>query len=313
MSGLGRALLDLPGNVLVRGGGDEHYADGDDGSWRAVDWPALTRTLRVAERDVNVVDSGGDGPPILFVHGLGGHWQNWLATLPAFIGAHRVIAPDLPGFGRSPMPAGRISIPGYTRVLAQLCDALAVTAPIVVGNSMGGLIAADLAIAHPELVRRLVLVDAAGLSIEGLWKEPLLTLARLLRLSSHGAAAAASPLLRRPRLRRAVLQPFVRYPERLSGRLAGELIAGGEAPGLVGGLDAVLSYPIRDRVAAIVAPTLIVWGRNDVLVPVADAAELERLIGANARSLVFEDTGHLPMLERPSAFNALLADFIAEG
>jgi pimeloyl-ACP methyl ester carboxylesterase len=59
-------------------------------------------------------------------------------------------------------------------------------------------------------------------------------------------------------------------------------------------------------------PTLIVWGRNDVLIPVEDAYEYERLIGANARAVVFDDTGHLAMVERPSRFNELLAGFIAE-
>jgi pimeloyl-ACP methyl ester carboxylesterase len=58
-------------------------------------------------------------------------------------------------------------------------------------------------------------------------------------------------------------------------------------------------------------PTLIVWGRNDILVPVSDASTFEELIGSNAHAVIFEDTGHLSMLERPSRFNALLADFIA--
>ena len=79
----------------------------------------------------------------------------------------------------------------------------------------------------------------------------------------------------------------------------------------MGGLDAVLGYSFRDRLPEIEVPTQIVWGRNDILIPVEDAYEFERLIGSNARLEVFDDTGHLSMLERPSRFNALLADFIA--
>ena len=71
-------------------------------------------------------------------------------------------------------------------------------------------------------------------------------------------------------------------------------------------LDALMRYPIRDRLERIAVPTLIVWGRNDMTVPVADAAEFERLIGANARTVILEDTGHLPMLERPRVFNPIL-------
>ena len=111
-------------------------------------------------------------------------------------------------------------------------------------------------------------------------------------------------------MRRAALQLVVRYPEKLSVPLASELVVGAGASGFVGGLDAVLGYSFRDRLPEIEAPTLIVWGRNDALIPVADAYEFERLIGANARAVVFDDTGHLAMLERPSRFNGLLDEFI---
>ena len=83
--------------------------------------------------------------------------------------------------------------------------------------------------------------------------------------------------------------------------LASELVVGAGTPGFVGGLDAVLGYSFRDRLPEIEVPTLIVWGRNDILIPVEDAYEFERLIGANARAEVFDDTGHLAMLERPVA------------
>jgi pimeloyl-ACP methyl ester carboxylesterase len=72
-----------------------------------------------------------------------------------------------------------------------------------------------------------------------------------------------------------------------------------------------MGYSFRDRLPEIEVPTLIVWGRNDVLIPVEDAHEFERLIGPNAHAVIFDDTGHLSMLERPGRFNELLADFIA--
>ena len=71
-------------------------------------------------------------------------------------------------------------------------------------------------------------------------------------------------------------------------------------------LEALLEYSYRERLAAIEVPVLIVWGRNDLLVPVGDATHYQRLIGDNARVVVFEDTGHVPMIERPTRFNALL-------
>ena len=72
-----------------------------------------------------------------------------------------------------------------------------------------------------------------------------------------------------------------------------------------------MSYSFRDKLERIEVPVLIVWGRNDILVPVEDAEVFEHLIGENAHSVIFEDTGHLAMLERPSRFNELLGSFIA--
>src|SRR3954454_22189920 len=172
------------GHALVRPGADDTYADGDDSTWMEVDWPAFTRTVEVLGRRVNVIDTGGGDQPILFIHGLGGLWQNWLLNIPALMRTHRVIAPDLPGFGRSEMPAGRISIQGFARVMDALCDVLGVEAPIVVGNSMGGFIGAELARPSPPRVRRLALIAAAGLSVEPLRREPILAAGRLIAVGA---------------------------------------------------------------------------------------------------------------------------------
>jgi pimeloyl-ACP methyl ester carboxylesterase len=325
----------LPANAFVRSSPDGTYADGDDSTWISVDWPSLTRTEMVLGRRVNLIDTGppahpapeatrsggpahtaadagraGEPPTLLFLHGLGGLWQNWLLNIPAFMDRFRVLAPDLPGFGRSEMPSGRISIQGFARVIDALCDRLGVEAPVVVGNSMGGFIGAELALAFPTRVRRLVLVSAAGISAENMWREPVLAVGRLMAIGAARTGVKSLPVVGRPRLRRAALQLVVRYPEKLSVPLATELVVGAGTPGFVGGLDAVLGYSFRERLPEIEIPVLIAWGRNDVLIPVQDAFEFQRLIGDNARVEVFEDTGHLPMLERPTRFNTLLANFI---
>ena len=103
----------------------------------------------------------------------------------------------------------------------------------------------------------------------------------------------------------------MRYPERLSPELTYELTRGAGTPGFVPALEALISYGFRDQLSRIEVPTLVVWGRNDMLVPRGDAREYVRLIGDNARREMFEDTGHLSMVERPSRFNRLLAAFAA--
>ena len=95
-------------------------------------------------------DAEGSRLAVVFVHGLSGSWQNWLENLPHFARRHRVIAPDLPGFGHSPMPSWKISIEGYGHLLHNLCEALGIGDCAVVGNSMGGFICAEAASAQPE-------------------------------------------------------------------------------------------------------------------------------------------------------------------
>ena len=295
---------------VFRPGPDATYADGDDNSWMEVDWPSLTRRTTIEGRSVGYIDTGGDGPPLVFIHGLGGIWQNWLLNLPVFMRTHRCIAVDLPGFGLSEEP-DECSIPGFARVVDKLCTELGIEDPVVIGNSMGGFVGAELAVRFPTRVSKLVLVAAAGLSTEYLQREPLLAGARAFMVLTARTGLRGDGMVRRPRLRRLALQAVVRYPEKLSVALATELVQGANAPGFVDSFEALLTYSFRDKLERIEAPTLIVWGRNDMLVPAADAEGYEHLIGDNAHSVIFEDTGHLPMLERPSRFNDLLRSFLA--
>ena len=277
----------------------------------SIDWPAMTKQLVVEGREVNVVDTGGAGKPVLvFVHGLSGTWQNWLLNIPPFMDSHRVIAPDLPGFGESPMPREKISIQGYARILDGLLGQLGVESAAVVGNSMGGFVAAELALSFSTMVEKLVLVSAAGLSIEEYRRAPLLVGARVWAAGATWVGARGHSVVTRPRARRIGLQLIVRYPERLSPALTFELTRGAGTRGFVPAMEALVSYGFRDKLSGIEVPTLIVWGRNDMLVPRGDAREYVRLIGDNARREMFEDTGHLAMVERPSRFNELLAGFV---
>ena len=292
----------------------EAYGAQGRSPWLDVDWREHQRWITVGGRPLNVVELGS-GDPIVFVHGLSGSWQNWLEQLPVFAEHHRVIAFDLPGFGQSPMPDEEISIPGYGRVVRGLLAKLGIDRAVLVGNSMGGFIAAEVAIQFPKLVERLVLVSAAGLTVEHLRDEQILRVLRALERRvtawSGWLAAHSDVLVRRRRTRFALLSIVAAHPARLPPALAAEQLHGAGAPGFVDGLDALTDYPIRDRLPGIEAPTLIVWGEKDRLVPVRDAFEFERLI-PDARKVIYRDTGHVAMLERPAAFNALLDEFLHE-
>jgi pimeloyl-ACP methyl ester carboxylesterase len=286
-------------------------------AWLDVDWSTHQHWVTGAGRAVNVCEIGpADGPVVLWVHGLSGCWQNWLENLPVLAEAgYRCLALDLPGFGASPLPREPITISGYGAIVDEIMERLGVQSACLVGNSMGGFVAAEVAIRFPARVERLVLISAAGLSIEELRNERGMALLRRLdfALTAYtGWFASKSELVsRRERLRRAAFAIVARHPGRLPPALVSENLRGSGKPGFVPAVEALTTYPIRDRLPEIACPTLIVWGAKDRLVPVRDAQEFERLI-PDSRKVIYPDTGHVAMLERPTAFNALLTGFLQE-
>ena len=295
----------------ARHAGDDYGATASP-DWRTIDWREHLKRVEIAGSGVNYVDIGkGKGPPVLLVHGLGGCWQNWLENIPRLSQDRRVVAMDLPGFSFSEMPAEEISISGYGRFVNELCDRLELGSISLVGNSMGGFIAAETAIAFPDRVDRLVLCAAAGITTTSVRREPAVGFYNVLRALGSFTVAQQHRLFTRPVLRHWALAFVIRHPSRIRADLALEMARGAWGEGLMPALEAILAYDFRDRLPEIGCPTLVVWGGEDMLVPPKDADEFERLI-PDCRKVVMEDTGHVPMIERPETFNELLLDFLAE-
>jgi pimeloyl-ACP methyl ester carboxylesterase len=248
----------------------------------------------------------------VFVHGLGGQWQNWLENLPRAAQERRVIALDLPGFGLSAMPREQITISSYGRTVNALCERLGLGEVDVVGNSMGGYVAAEVAIQFPERVDQLLLVSAAGITTADLAQRPILTLGRIASAMATWGTARHRQIAARPKSRHMSLALVARHPSLLKGDLAYEgFFKGTGKPGFEDALRACLDYDFRDRLPEIRQPTLIVWGEQDAIIPVKDAHEFERLI-PDSRKVVMKETGHVPMAERPGTFNELMMEFLAE-
>jgi pimeloyl-ACP methyl ester carboxylesterase len=292
---------------------DRDYGAGADPNWRDVDWGGLVRQVDVDGRPVNYVDlGGGDREPVVFVHGLGGQWQNWLENLPRVAQERRVLALDLPGFGLSPEPSERITISGYGRAVEGFCERLDLGPVALVGNSMGGFVAAETVIQFPGRVSRLVLVSAAGISSANTVRAPVLTAGRVATALATNTAARHRELAARPLSRHVALAFVARHPRLIRADLAYEgFFKGAGKAGFDDALRACLEYDFRERLPEVGCPTLIVWGEDDAIIPVRDAEEFERLI-SDSRKVVMRDTGHVPMAERPDAFNDLLRDFLAE-
>ena len=310
--------------------GPDPYGNPDP-EWMRVDWRAHLHRIEVpmpgepaptgrpepggeqptAVNYVELAPSDAAGSTILFVHGLSGSWQNWLENIPHFASSHRVLAPDLPGFGHTPLPSWRLSIESYGRLIHRFCDALGVGDCAIVGNSMGGFIAAEAASAEPTRFAKLVLVSAAGVSTARMRRQPAETAARM--------AVATAPLLlklqerglRRARLREIAFKGLFAHPELLRRELLLEQFHNGAGrPGLLPAVLGLVGYDILDRLEEVEVPALIVWGRNDRIVPPQDAAGFGQRL-RNSRTVIFDDTGHLPQLERPVRFNRVLETFLS--
>jgi pimeloyl-ACP methyl ester carboxylesterase len=302
-----------PGSPFkARHAGDDYGAPAVP-DWRDVDWQQHLRRLDVDGTAVNFVDYGEGSPglhPVVFVHGLGGCWQNWLENVPRMAAeGRRVIALDLPGFGYSEMPRENISISGYGRCVNAVCDELDLGEVVLVGNSMGGFTAAETAIQFPQRVSQIVLNSAAGLTTSDLAHQPLLAGARIVAAMGARVATMSDRVVVRKRLRWPVYYSFIRYPHLIPTDLLYEITRGSGRPGFIPALKAIFEYDFRDRLPEIECPTLIIWGADDMLVPKRDADEYERLI-PEARKVVLEDTGHSAMIERPQTFNDLVVEWL---
>jgi pimeloyl-ACP methyl ester carboxylesterase len=291
--------------------GPDPYGNPDP-EWLRIDWREHLHEVEAFDARVNYCEMGEAGPPIVFVHGLAGCWQNWLENIPHFARDHRVIALDLPGFGDSPMPPWEVSISNYGRLLDEFCRKLNVHSSALVGNSMGGFIAAESAISQPEWVERLALVSAAGISSVHVRREPAEAIARLMAATAPLMVHLRERGIRRWRLRYAMFRNIFHAPHRLRPELVWEFANGAQdAPAFLPALGALLGYDFHDRLERVRVPTLIVWGRDDRVIPAADALEFERHL-SDSRLVIFDRCGHVPMAERPVRFNRVLEQFLAE-
>lgn len=275
------------------------------------------------DRDIDVNGSrtrflraGGDGPPVVLIHGLGASAEIWSANIGALAARHRVFAPDLPGFGKTAMPPGMDFSPAaYSRFVRDFMTALGIGRAALVGHSLGGGVALRVTLDEPGRVDRLVLASSAGLGpdvslplrIASLpffdrvfWRPPLPVFTRFLRRLVYDPAAIS------PEFARLYYDMFFQpgAVRAFTAVLRAVVTIRGARPGIL--------EPIREGLGTIAAPVLILWGRRDRILPVGQAIEAAGRI-PGARLHIFERCGHMPNIEYPAEFNRLVLEFLDEG
>jgi len=251
----------------------------------------------------------GAGTPVVLVHGFASSLYTWKDVLPGLARAHDVVALDLPGFGASDQP-GELSFEDFPAAVLGLMDALGIDRAALVGNSLGGATVAVVAVRHPGRVSALVLVDSAGFHLADADRPAVVRLA----MSPAGRLLDVLPLRRLAveiSLRQVLHDPSLVTEERVAEYLAPLL-----RPGALASIRSLARTPSREAtdfaraLAAIEAPTLVVWGRNDAWIPVADADRFVSTI-PGAEKLVLEDCGHVPEEEKPRAVTEALLRFLS--
>jgi pimeloyl-ACP methyl ester carboxylesterase len=254
---------------------------------------------------------GGEGEPVLLVHGLGGAAANWTLVAPALAERHRVLVPDLPGHGGSGPPPPQADLRAFADRLAELLERADAAPAAVVGHSMGGVVAMRLAARHPSLVSSLALFESAGIASLTRSAAVFFAVSGLVR-PARKAARFRERIARSPRLRRLVFgvwgadDPVAMPAEAVLGWLE----SAGDATDTATAARALLRDDPRFELDRITCPSLVVWGARDRLVPVSDGFEFARRLRAPVR--VVAGAGHLLIGERPEECVAVLEDFFAQ-
>jgi len=262
---------------------------------------------------VHYRDQGApDGPPIVMVHGFSANldaWEPWVRRLG---GTHRIITLDLPAHGLTVVPEGwRISTPGYVEVVDQLTRSLHVDRFALAGNSMGGGVAWSYALAHPERVSALILVDAVGLpapSAKPRREGPPAVFALMRNPVGRAVLRRIDP---RPLAERGLKQAYV-DPALVTPALVDRYVELARAPRhrelLLTAAPPVA--PSAEALRRVSAPTLVLHGERDALIPVESGRATAAAI-PGARLIVYPGVGHVPMEQIPDRSAADVEAFLA--
>src|SRR5947209_14149463 len=254
---------------------------------------------------------GGDGPPLVLVHGLGGAASNWSELAPLLLERHRLLVPDLPGHGGSTALPAVAGLEPFADRVALVAEREGMLPAAVVGHSLGGMVVLRMALRRPEDVSALVLAAGAGLSVGNLWGRNMLSVFSTIR-PGRLAARYRGRVSRSPLLRRlvfgfvSVADPVGLTDEAVEGFLAAQLLH----TDVDGAWRALRADDPRQELEAVRCPVLVLWGSEDVQLPLDDAFAYTRRLRARLR--VIPGCGHLLIAERPEPCADAIETFLRD-
>ena len=260
------------------------------------------KTVSVFGAKIAYVEAGDPTKPtVILLHGLGGNSGNWLFTIPALAANYHVIAPDQIGFGKSDRVMLKYRVGTYVDFLDKFMSELKIEKASLVGNSLGGWVAAWTAIKYPNRVEKIILADAAGL------KPAAIDMAQIYSLN-YSTRDEVRQLVKLVFFNQALFGSDAFIEQSLAIRVAAN--DGYTINSLIESIKRDEDF-LNGRLGEIKKPTLIVWGKQDGLLKVADAEQFKREI-AGSELLVFDQCGHVPMVEKAADFNKAVLAFLAK-
>lgn len=265
---------------------------------------------QVAYRDLGEHDA----PAIVLIHGMAGSSTTWRDVMPALAERYRVIAPDLLGHGRSDKPAGDYSLGNHASLVRDVLAHLGIERATIIGQSLGGGVAMQLAYQHPEVCERLVLVNSGGLGRDVSWLLRLLSLPGaelILPIAVPGFVRDHGNNVSRWLHERGIRPPKVAEMWQAYASLAESENRHAFLRTLRSVVDAGgQTVSARDRLyLASAMPSLIIWGDNDPIIPCAHGEEAHEVM-PGSRLVIFEGVGHFPHVEVPDEFVAAVIEFM---
>ena len=248
------------------------------------------------------IDETGQGQPLVLLHGVGANRSVWRRVTPALAEDRHVIAPDLPAFGESAPAASGFDLDTAAAALAGPLAQRAGGPFDLLGNSLGGAVAVRLAVARPDLVRRLVLSAPAGFapspralrSVAGALGDRAVAIRRVV----------GTPVVRVPAVRRALLWGAVAEPQRLAADDARMMLEASRGSTRIGAaVSAVLGADLRADLDRLQAPLGVIWGWRDRIIPISTLRQI-RATRPDVLVVTIPRAAHVPQVERPEEFVA---------
>ena len=261
--------------------------------------PKIDKFVTVYGAKIHYVEAGSCAPVIL-IHGLADNVTIWDPVIPALAARFRVIALDQIGFGRSDKPLLNYRVSTLVDFLNGFLTELKIERASPVGNSLGGWVAAAYALAHPERVERLVLSDAAGYA--ALAKTMDSRALRALRVASRDDIRYLGPLAFHDK----------RFYQDVDAAFK-ERVTAGDSYTVAQVLDSMIrgDDALDNKLQTLKQPTLVLWGREDKLIPLSFGEQFHREI-VNSRLRIIDNCGHMPQLECPNEFSAAVLKFFSD-